>query len=121
MPVSFDEYDPSKPALDPDSNAARILEFLAKHPELGFTPKEIHEETEIPRGSIGTTLRRLEERGLIRHKEPYWSINEESLASLEVSLTGITSVEKLSEYDWGDSDPAESRIGLDAVIGGNSE
>lgn len=120
MPISFDDYDASTVAMDPGSNAFRILTFLAEYPELGFTPKEIHNETGVPRGSVGTTLTRLEERGLVNHKEPYWSINESALGALDPVLTGLEAVEKSTTYEWGEADPAASRIGLDAVIADES-
>jgi type IV secretory pathway ATPase VirB11/archaellum biosynthesis ATPase len=43
----------------------RILERLAQHPKLGFTPSELADALEILRGSVGTTRSRLEERGLV--------------------------------------------------------
>ncbi|MDX1746949.1 MAG: helix-turn-helix domain-containing protein, partial [Halobacteriales archaeon] len=67
MPVDFESYHPSNLPTE-GTNGRRILEHLAQHPELGFTPSELADELEIPRGSVGTTLSRLEERGLVRHK-----------------------------------------------------
>ncbi len=80
MPVRFEEYDPEKTdilKLEKNSNAYKILSFLIEHPKKGFTPKEIHKETGIPKGSIGTTLSRLKNMGLVRHKKPYWSIEKD--------------------------------------------
>lgn len=122
MPVKFNEYDAASEDIDwavaPDSNAYAILSFLAEHPETGFTPSEIHEVTEIPRGSVGTTLRRLEDRELVRHKEPYWAANDRGIEAYEAVLRGIEAVETSTTYEWGDADPAEYRIGLDAASEG---
>jgi DNA-binding transcriptional ArsR family regulator len=119
MPVKFDEYEAASEAvewaIDPESNAYTILAFLARHPEVGFTPSEIHEATELPRGSVGTTLRRLEERGFLRHKEPYWAVDREGLKAYEAILTSVRTVEDATTYDWTDADPDDYRIGLDAV------
>jgi len=119
MPVQFDEYEAASEeidwAADPESNAFVILSFLAEHPETGFSPAEIHEATEVPRGSVGTTLRRLEERGLVQHKEPYWAVDPRSIDVYEAVLRSVEAVEASTTYDWGDTDPAEYRIGLDAV------
>jgi DNA-binding IclR family transcriptional regulator len=70
MPVDFESYQPND-LPDAGTNGRRILEHLAQHPELGFTPSELAEELEVPRGSVGTTLSRLKERGLVRDKGEY--------------------------------------------------
>ena len=74
MPVHFDEYESSDADIESGSNAGRILRFLAKSPETGYRPVEIYEALDLARGSVGPTLKRLKERGLVRHKEPYWAI-----------------------------------------------
>lgn len=119
MPVKFDEYAAASEdfdwAIDPDSNAYAILSFLAEHPATGFSPAEIHEATDIPRGSVGTTLRRLEERGLVRHKQPYWAVDSRGLEAYEAVLRSLEAVEPSTTYDWGDAEPESFRVGLDAV------
>ena len=97
MPVQFDAYDENKGAIDLDegSNAHTIVSFLAEHPAQGLTPKEIHEATDIPYGSIGPTLKRLEERGLVRHKAPYWAIGDaENLATYAAMESTIAAIEE---------------------------
>jgi hypothetical protein len=37
-------------------NAEQILGFLAPSPDQAYTPKEIHEATGIPRGSVGVVF-----------------------------------------------------------------
>lgn len=119
MPVKFDEYDAISEnhdwAIDHTTNAFTILSFLVEHPEMGFTPAEIHEATELPRGSIGTTLRRLEDRDLVRHKEPYWAADRRGVEAYETVLRSLEAVETSTTYEWGDADPSTYRIGLDAV------
>lgn len=119
MPVKFDEYEAASDdldwALNPSSNAYAILSFLAEHPETGFSPAEIHEGTDIPRGSVGTTLRRLEDRGLVRHKEPFWAVDSRGIEAYEAVLRSLEAVETSTTYDWGDAEPESFRIGLDAV------
>lgn len=104
MPVQFDTYDEdtSRMDLNEGSNAHAILSFLAEHPDQGFTPTEIHEATEIAYGSVGPTLKRLEERKLVRHKEPYWSIgHDDHLAT----YTGMRSAIEAIEERFGSEDP----------------
>jgi len=82
---------------------------------VGFTPSEVREATDLPRGSVGTTLRRLAKRGHVRHKEPYWAIDDAGIEAYETVLTSVRTVEDSTPYDWADTDPDAYRIGLDAV------
>lgn len=97
MPVDFRQYDPDEDRgfrLTEGTNAYDILQHLAEHPDKGFTPKEISQATDIPRGSVGTTLARLEDRSLVRHKEPYWAIGEDDrLAAYGGMLHGLEAIE----------------------------
>ena len=101
MPVDFESYHPTD-LPDEDTNGRRILEFLAENPELGFRPGELGEELKIPRGSVGTTLRRLEQRGLVRHKGPYWAINVEAYDAHAASEIGLHAVAEGFEGDYYD-------------------
>ena len=114
MPVEFKNYRESNDdegfdwTLQEGSNAHKILEFLSEYPEQGFTPKEIHEATEVKRGSVGKTLQRLKERQLVRHAEPYWAIGDEdrvgTYLSMVSSLEAITEREGTEDYDeWVDA------------------
>lgn len=81
MPVNFEAYrdNAAKDGLpfDPDTHAYSILAFLGEHPETGFKPAEIATETGITPGSVRGTLHRLEDRGLVRHAEPFWAIGDD--------------------------------------------
>lgn len=104
MPVRFEAYTPDDGGLRlvEGSNAHAILQFLAARPAMGFTPKEITEATGLPRGSVGTTLARLEEHDLVRHKEPYWSISEDDrLGAYAAMLHGLeTARDRFEDDDW---------------------
>jgi DNA-binding transcriptional ArsR family regulator len=108
MPIEFDSYEPSEGdqrlEFREGSNAYAVVQFLAAHPEQGFTPKEISEETGIPRNSVGVTLSRLEDRGLVRHKEPYWAIGEDDrLAAYAGMRHGLqAATDRFGDEDWGD-------------------
>jgi DNA-binding transcriptional ArsR family regulator len=107
MPIQFDEYTESDEFgnwLRPDSNSYRILSFLAAHPEQGFTPTEIHENVDIPMGSVGPTLQRLKERELVRHKGSYWAIARDArlagLASTLSTLRSMNDIDDREDVDW---------------------
>jgi predicted transcriptional regulator len=104
MPVEFDTYEEETGQMDlsEGSNAHAILSFLAERPDQGFTPTEIHESVEIPYGSVGPTLARLEERELVRHKAPYWSIGHgDHLAT----YAGMRSTIEATEERFGPENP----------------
>jgi predicted transcriptional regulator len=106
MPVDFDEYRAERAEngdlpIDPDSNAFRILSFLAEHPELGFKPSEIRARVDVPRGSLNPTLARLEERGLVEHEPPYWSAGDDDRLS---AIAGIMHSMEAFEDRYGDDE-----------------
>lgn len=115
MPVLFDDYDPEDGRLDlsEGTNAHTILSALVEADGLGFTPKEIHEETGVPRGSVGTTLKRLETHGLVRHKGEYWAaVKDDRLAAYTAMILGKqNATERVSDDayaqddDWVDTLP----------------
>jgi len=104
MPVDFESYHPND-LPDEDTNGRQILEFLASHPELGFRASELAEELDIPRGSVGTTLRRLQQRGFVRHKGKYWAINVEAYDAHTASEIGLQAVADQFEGDYYDENP----------------
>ncbi|WP_137681807.1 MarR family transcriptional regulator [Haloarcula mannanilytica] len=104
MPVDFESYHPND-LPDEDTNGRQILEFLASHPELGFRASELAEELDIPRGSVGTTLCRLEQRGFVRHKGKYWAINVEAYDAHTASEIGLEAVADQFKGDYYDQNP----------------
>jgi DNA-binding IclR family transcriptional regulator len=87
--------------LSDGSNAQVILEYLLKNPGIGYTPAELGEATGIPRGSVGPTLKRLEDAGLVRHKKPYWAAAEDGrLAAAAASVIGLEGVASRYSDDW---------------------
>lgn len=102
MPVQFDEYEPTDATIETGSNAGQILQFLAKSPEKGFRPVEIHEALGLARGSVGPTLKRLQDRGLVRHKEPYWAIAVEP--EEVTNLLHVSNAHEMLEARYGEED-----------------
>jgi len=103
MPVDFETHDPNNPRVDlsEGTNARQLLEVLLATPTVGYTPAELAAETDVPRGSVGPTLNRLEAAGLVRHKEPYWAAaDDERLAAATASLIGIETVASTYGDDW---------------------
>lgn len=100
MPITKDRFqglDEDSPR--PETNAEIILGFLVENDGYAFTMSEIAEETEIPRGSVGPTLKRLEDDGAVEHRANYWRVSDTHLASRSsVSHTATTA----ADYDDGE-------------------
>lgn len=75
MPISIDDFESHAPE-DRPTNAERVIRFLVRNQDQAYKAVEIAESTGVSRNSIHPVLKRLEERGLIRHREPYWAIGD---------------------------------------------
>lgn len=101
MPISIDRFEEEPiDALDLQEGTQpyRILQFLAEHSEQAFTQTEIHEATEIKRGSVGAVLSRLEDRGLVRHRGRYWAIAEDDRLASYAAQTNASSASTTDDY-----------------------
>ena len=93
--IDFDQYSAVDELIDltEGTNARALLSFLLEHPGVGFTPAELHDQTDIPRGSINPTLARLERAGLVRHKGDYWAAQDDDrIATATASVIGLAAV-----------------------------
>lgn len=104
MPVDFEQYRPTD-LPDENTNGRAILEFLAARPETGYRAVELATELDIPRGNVGTTLSRLESRGLVRHKGEYWAINPAAYDAHTASVVGLQTIAEQFEGDYYDDNP----------------
>jgi predicted transcriptional regulator of viral defense system len=106
MPIGIDRFESGpEDALDlkEGTQPHTVLTFLATNDEQAFTQTEIHDATDIPRGSVGVVLSRLEDRGLVRHQGRYWAIAEdERLASYAAQQAA--SSESTSDDYYSDTD-----------------
>ena len=95
--------------FDDRTDTERIVAFLAENDEKAWKAKAIAERAGVNPDSVSTLLARLRERGLVRHKEPYWAITDD-----EQRLSNATSLhrdhERLDERfgeenveEWTDS------------------
>lgn len=101
MPINIDRLD-EEPAelldLQEGTQPYHILQFLARHDDKAFTQTEIHEETDIKRGSVGAVLSRLEERGLVRHRGRYWAIGEDDRLASYAAQTQASAASTTDDY-----------------------
>jgi DNA-binding IclR family transcriptional regulator len=101
MPINIDRFD-EEPTdvlnLQEGTQPYRILQFLVEHDDKAFTQTEIHEATDINRGSVGAVLSRLEDRGLVRHRGRYWAIGEDDRLASYAAQTQASSASTNDDY-----------------------
>lgn len=101
MPITIDEFE-SQPEellkLDKETQAYRVLKFLAENSDKAFTPKEISQGTDIKKCSIGAVLSRLEDQDLVRHKGKHWAIIEDDRLAALTAMTEGSSASVEDDY-----------------------
>lgn len=123
MPIDIDRFhtapEDELQAGGP-TNGELVLSFLAANSERAFTPSEIREAVDVPRGSIGVVLSRLEDRGLVEHRGEYWAVADEDDAAttLQAAATGRAASARFGGEDPDDWGPgAESNDAGDGSRG----
>ncbi|QSG10501.1 Transcriptional regulator, TrmB family [Halapricum desulfuricans] len=112
MPIRIDSSGGETPPIKPGTNAHELLTVLLDHPDMGFSPKELAELTDVPHSSVYKTLSRLHERGLVRKVDSYWAVAEDVAASEIANVVSLQQIE--AEYgedaygtddEWADDAP----------------
>lgn len=106
MPIPEDEFrtiDEDIPAIDlaSDTTQGKIYQFLLENADKAFRQREIVDGVDVPRGSVGPTLKRLERRGLVEHRGRYWKIADAEHATASAGLLGAVTAD---EIDGGFAD-----------------
>jgi len=108
MPIPEDEFqaidaDGHSIDLTPDTTQGKIYGFLLANAAQAFRQREVADAVEVPRGSVGPTLARLEEYGLVEHRGRYWKIADSEHAT---AAAGLHSVRTADAIDGGFSEEA---------------
>jgi predicted transcriptional regulator of viral defense system len=93
MPIDIETFETSpedRLQHSGETNADRVMRFLAAHPDKAFTQSEVRDATEVKAGSISVVLSRLEDRGLVRHKGNYWALGEDDEVAAYTSMLEST-------------------------------
>ncbi len=106
MPIPEDEFrsiDEDTPVIDlaPDTTQGKIYRFLLENADKAFRQREVVDAVDVPQGSVGPTLNRLERRGLVEHRGRYWKIADAEHAAASAGLLGAATAD---EIDGGFSD-----------------
>jgi Mn-dependent DtxR family transcriptional regulator len=59
------------------NDTERIVLFLDKNNDRAWKAAVIAEHLELDTDAVSSILSRLKERGLVRHKRPYWAITDD--------------------------------------------
>lgn len=106
MSIDIDEFEAkSEEELEGSTNPERVLRFLAENDDRAFEPSTIAREADVDPNSIGAVLKRLEDRGLVRHKASYWAITDDRERLREAASFSATT-RALNER-LGSEDPSE--------------
>jgi len=104
MPVRIEEFE-SGMLPDGPSVPEKVLVYLYTNRDKAFTRSEIATEIEEDPNTVGTTLSRLKQRNLVRHKGEYWAIIAD-LDEVHDAYNLHTVTEQLDDEDGG-IDPDE--------------
>jgi len=107
VPIDIDTFESTPPERlrsDEETNADRVMRFLAEHPDQAFTQSEIRDATGVKAGSISVVLSRLEDRDLVRHKGNYWALGEDEAVA---AYTGMLESTRAANERSGEEDMAE--------------
>lgn len=107
MPISKDEFrgiDEDETAmldLSPDTTQGKLYRFLLVNADKAFRQREIIDAVDIPKGSVGPTLKRLEQHGLVEHRDRFWALADAEHAIASAGLHGAATAD---EIDGGFTD-----------------
>jgi len=109
MPISKDEFhgiddnDPPRPDLSPETTQGVIYRFLLANADRAFRQREIVEAVDVPAGSVGPSLKRLEDHDLVEHRDRFWAIADSEHAT---ASAGHQSAAAVDAIDGGFDDDA---------------
>lgn len=107
MPIDIETFESSSEDRlqhSEETNADRVMQFLAANPNQAFTQSEVRDATDVKAGSISVVLSRLEDRGLVRHKGTYWAIGE---ADEVAAYTSVAESTRAANDRFGEEDMDE--------------
>lgn len=76
MPIDINRFENADELRNPPTSK-QVIQFLVSHEDHAYTRREIAEAIDANPETVGTSLTRLKERELVRHREPYWAITND--------------------------------------------
>ena len=76
--IDIDEFeDAERNEFSEQNNTERIVLFLDENDDRAWKAATIAEKLELDTDTVSAILSRLKQRGLVRHKRPYWAITDD--------------------------------------------
>ncbi|QKY22159.1 MarR family transcriptional regulator (plasmid) [Halolamina sp. CBA1230] len=76
--IDIDEFeDTDADDFEERNDTERIVLFLDEHDDRAWKAATIAERLGLETDAVSAILSRLKERGLVRHKRPYWAITDD--------------------------------------------
>jgi len=103
MPISRDEFrsidedGETLPDLSVDTTQGTVYRFLLEHADQAFRQREIVTAVDVPEGSVGPTLQRLEQHGLVEHRDHFWTIADAEHAVVSAGLHSATTADEIDD------------------------
>jgi len=108
MPVFLENHD-SELDLRPGTTKSDIVAYLYRNPDWGYSPREVKEGLEIPRGTATTTLKRLYDEGYVGKTDDgyYHALGDRS--DIQRYVSSLDQVHRLfGRHRDGDATPKEA-------------
>lgn len=127
MPISKDEFQTidadgaTMLDLSPDTTQGKIYRYLLENAEKAFRQREFVDAVDVPQGSVGPTLKRLEKRGFVDHRGRYWAIADAEHAVASAGLLGTATADEI-DGGFDDEEVAEwMESAVDPISDGGEE
>jgi predicted nucleotidyltransferase len=104
MPIDIDRFEDAEALRDPPTSE-RVIRFLIEHDDSAYTRGEIADAIDANPETVGTNLTRLKNRGLVRHREPYWAVTddrERAINALRDHYDDAVLTDLLGTEDWNE-------------------
>ncbi|WP_247730633.1 MarR family transcriptional regulator [Halovivax limisalsi] len=76
--IDIDEFENAEDGeFERRNDTERIVLFLDENDDRAWKASSIAEALELSPDAVSAILSRLKERGLVRHKRPYWAITDD--------------------------------------------
>ena len=76
--IDIDEFNNADAdEFEERNDTERIVLFLDKHDDRAWKAATVAEQLGLDTDAVSAILSRLKERGLVRHKRPYWAITDD--------------------------------------------
>lgn len=115
MPIDINCFE-SADNLRAPPTSERIIGFLLEHDRQAYTRREIADAIDVNPETVGTNLTRLKDRGLVRHREPYWALTDDRDHAIDALHTRHDTLDDCNEHVVPSGEPNQARDSSDTEM-----